>query len=354
MTSKRLFVFFILLCIGFSGSAQNIDSTIARYATEYGQERTYLQYDKSAYTPGETVWFKAYLMAGVAPADDSKTLYTDWTDDKGNILLHNVGPIVDATSNGQFDIPAGYAGQFIHVKAYTKWMLNFDSSFLYEKDIRIITKNTNAPATKISIVPTLQFFPEGGDAIAGIASKIAFKVTDQWGKPVKIKGVVQSSKGEKIDSLRIIHDGMGYFFLLPQPGETYTAKWSIRTPLEKDEKGVDYTTALPATKSTGVSLQVTLSGNKRTFIITAEPGLAKSLGALKILGTINQYQAFKVTKDISSGSAKGVIPVGDLPSGILTITVFDGQWKPLAERITYINNDEYRDRKSSRLNSSHQ
>ena len=221
-------------------------------------------------------------------------------------------------------------------------MLNFDSSFLYEKDIRIITKITNAPATKISIVPTLQFFPEGGDAIAGIASKIAFKVTDQWGPPVKIKGIVQSSKGEKIDSLRIIHDGMGYFFLLPQPGETYTAKWSIRTPLEKDEKGVDYTTALPATKSTGVSLQVTLSGNKRIFIIAAEPNLAKSLGTLHILGTINQYQAFKVTKDISSGSAKGVIPVGDLPSGILTITVFDGQWKPLAERITYINNDEYR------------
>ncbi|MCY7311092.1 MAG: hypothetical protein LH619_09955 [Chitinophagaceae bacterium] len=335
MTPKRLLVFFILFFLGVSGTAQNIDSTIARYAAEYGQERTYIQYDKSAYAPGETVWYKAYLMVGVALADDSKTLYTDWTDNKGNLLLHNAGPVVDATSNGQFDIPAGYTGQFIHVKAYTKWMLNFDSTFLYEKDIRILTKNMNVPAAKISVVPTLQFFPEGGDAIAGIAGKIAFKATDQWGKPVKIKGVVQSSKGEKIDSLRIIHDGMGYFFLLPQPGETYTAKW-------KDEKGADHTTALPAIKSTGVSLQVTLSGNKRIFIVTAEPNLAKRLGPLQILGTINQYQAFKVTKDISSGSAKGVIPVGDLPSGILTITVFDGQWKPLAERITYINNDEYR------------
>ncbi len=332
---KSIGAFFVFLFLSLSLIAQNIDSTIARYATEYGQERTYLQYDKSAYAPGETVWFKAYLMVGVAPADDSKTLYTDWTDDKGNLLLHNVAPVVDATSNGQFDIPAGYTGQFIHVKAYTKWMLNFDSSFLYEKDIRIITKKTNVPAVKIPVVPTLQFFPEGGDAIIGIANKIAFKVTDQWGKPVKIKGIVQSSKGEKIDSLRIIHDGMGYFFLLPQLGETYTAKW-------KDEKGADYTTPLPAIKSTGVSLQVTLSGNKRTFIIAAEPDLAKSLGALHILGTINQYQAFKVTKDITSGSAKGVIPVGDLPSGILTITVFDRQWKPLAERITYINNDEYR------------
>jgi len=335
MMEKRadiLFVF-LLICVGLQ--AQNIDATIARYANEYGQERTYLQYDKMAYVPGETIWFKAYLMKAISPADDSKTFYTDWTDEAGNLLLHGVSPVVDATSNGQFDIPADYTGTFIHVRAYTKWMLNFDSAYLYEKDIRIITKNGNTPAAKIPVVPTLQFFPEGGDAVAGLSNKIAFKVTDQWGKPVKIKGLVQSSIGEEIDSLRIIHDGMGYFFLFPRLGESYTAKW-------KDENGTEYVTALPAIKPTGVSLQVTLSGVKRTFAVTAEQNLAKDLGTLHIVGTINQYQVFKVTKDMSAGFVKGIIPTQDLPSGILTITVFDRQWNPLAERITYINNDEYR------------
>ena len=158
MMEKRadiLFVF-LLICVGLQ--AQNIDATIARYANEYGQERTYLQYDKMAYVPGETIWFKAYLMKAISPADDSKTFYTDWTDEAGNLLLHGVSPVVDATSNGQFDIPADYTGTFIHVRAYTKWMLNFDSAYLYEKDIRIITKNGNTPAAKIPVVPTLQFF----------------------------------------------------------------------------------------------------------------------------------------------------------------------------------------------------
>ncbi len=335
MMKKSAGIFFILLFLGVIAQAQNIDSTIARYATEYGQERTYLQYDKSAYAPGETIWFKAYLMKGVAPADESKTFYTDWTDDAGNLLLHSVGPLVDATSNGQFDIPAGYAGRFIHVKAYTRWMLNFDSSFLYEKDIRIITQKANTQAAKIPIVPTLHFFPEGGDVVAGVTNKIAFKVNDQWGKPVKIKGIVQNSKGEKIDSLRTIHDGMGYFFLSPQAGENYTAKW-------KDEKSADHLTTLPAIKPTGVSLQVTLSGTKRVFNVTAETAVAKNTGTIHVVGTINQYQAFKVTKDLSPGFAKGIIPTQNLPSGILTITVFDEKWNPLAERITYINNDEYR------------
>ena len=333
---RRLTVVFCALFFSFSSTnAQLIDSAIARYANEYGQERTYLQYDKSAYAPGETIWFKAYLMKGLSPADESKTFYTDWTDDAGNLLLHSVGPIVDATNNGQFDIPADYKGQFIHVKAYTRWMLNFDSAFLYEKDIRIITKAATAITTKPSGAPVLELFPEGGDMVAGVANKIAFKVTDAWGRPVKIKGVIQTSKGQKVDSLRILHDGMGYFFLFPQAGETYTAKW-------KDEKGTSYSTVLPAIKSAGLSLQVTLSGSKRNFAVAADPEVAKTIGTIHIVGTINQYQAFKVTKDLSSGIARGIIPTQDLPSGILTITVFDGSWNAMAERITYINNEEYR------------
>jgi hypothetical protein len=65
------------------------------------------------------------------------------------------------------------------------------------------------------------------------------------------------------------------------------------------------------------------------------------MGTVHLIGTMHQHQVFKVTKDISTGEAKGVIPVENLPSGILAITVFDNNWKPIAERITYINNEEY-------------
>ncbi len=49
-------------------NAQTIDATIAAYADTYSPERTYLHYDKSAYTAGETIWFKAYLMSEIVPA----------------------------------------------------------------------------------------------------------------------------------------------------------------------------------------------------------------------------------------------------------------------------------------------
>ena len=339
---KKIIVAFYLFIFSCAyAKAQNIDSTIAIYSNQYAQERTYLHYDKSAYAAGETIWFKVYMMQGIYPADESKTFYTDWTDDKGNLLSHNVSPIAGATTNGQFDIPANYLGQYIHVKAYTRWMLNFDSAFLYNKDIRILNKNTSSFATKNTIVPVLEFFPEGGDVIAGVVNKIAFKANDQWGRPLKIKGIIQNNQGAKVDSLHIIHDGMGYFFLTPKPRESFTAKWSVRTPLEKDEKGPEYNTALPAIKPDGVSMQVSLNGNKRNFIVNAAPGVAARLGTIHLLGTMNQSQVFKATKDITSGIIKGIIPTQDLPTGILTITVFDDHWNPLSERITYVNNEDY-------------
>src|ERR1700741_1280209 len=106
-------------CIAFSGAilltctavkAQNIDQAIASYAEKYTPERVYIHYDKSAYSPGETIWFKAYMMSEILPADISKTLYVDWIDDKGNLMQHSLSPVLDAVTNGQFDIPAEFKG----------------------------------------------------------------------------------------------------------------------------------------------------------------------------------------------------------------------------------------------------
>ena len=182
-------------------------------------------------------------------------------------------------------------------------MLNFDSAFLYNKDIRILTKETNQPVAKNTIIPSINFFPEGGDAIAGISNKIAFKANDQWGRPVRVKGVVISSQGKVVDSLRTMHDGMGYFFLTPQAGLNYTAKW-------KDEKGVEHTTPLPETKQNGVALQVTVSGTNRYVNVRYTQGLADAMDTLHIVGTMYQHQAFKIARATNSPNIKVTIPAG--------------------------------------------
>ena len=99
------------------------------------------------------------------------------------------------------NIPADYKGKMIHVRAYTKWMLNFDSAFIYNKTIPILTKEAGPANQKNAVIPSIQFFPEGGDIIAGLSNKIAFKANDQWGRPVKVKGVIVNSKSKAEDSI---------------------------------------------------------------------------------------------------------------------------------------------------------
>lgn len=322
------FIFIIL-----NASAQNPERTLAQYSKDYSPEKIYLHYDKSSYAPGETVWFKAYLMKTILPDNESKTVYVDWSTAEGKLLFHSVCAVEDATTFGQFEIPENYPGNFIHIKAYTKWMLNFDSSFLYNKDIRIISVKKNS-AEPNKIVPELHFFPEGGDAITGVTNKIVFKANDQYGRPVYIKGAIKNNEGKFIDSLNILHDGMGYFFIRPKEGETFSANW-------EDENGNQHTTPLPLIQNDGVVLHMTIAQSRRNFSVTASPNSVATIRMIHILGTMYQQKIFNLDEELQDGTVEGTLPTESLPSGVLTITVFDNQWKPLAERITYINNEEY-------------
>ncbi len=324
---------FVFFCSIRLACAQNIDKNLEIYANNFTAERIYLHYDKSSYAPGETIWFKAYIMQTIFPADSSKTVYIDWTDGNGKLLLHTISPVQDGTSFGQFEIPANYKGQYIHAKAYTKWMLNFDSAFLYNKDLRILSDSIYKSSKDI-IKPELSFFPEGGDAIAGVNNKIAFKANDQYGRPIDIDGEIKNGSGSVVAQLKIIHDGMGFFYIRPKEGEKFTAFW-------KDEKGAQHTTALPAVKNAGVSLQLSILGTKRDFLISVSPQNSSNLSAVHIVGTEYQQPVFNITKEFKDGAVEGIIPTETLPTGILTITVFDNEWRPLAERITFINNEEY-------------
>ena len=331
VTCNFLFVC-CLLCLSVLAAAQNIDSSIETYNNKYSQERIYVHFDKSSYSAGETVWFKLYMMDAILPAGASKTVYLDWSDNKGNTISHSAFPLVNGISNGQFDIPAEYIGKSIHVKGYTKWMLNFDPAFFYNKDIGIIS-GIAAKEKNESITPSITFFPEGGDAIAGISCKIAFKANDQWGRPVKIVGYVVDKENKQFVTLTTMHDGMGFFFLTAAPNTTYSAKW-------KDENGREHTTDLPQAKQTGLAFQIALSGNKRVLNISCTPAAARNISRVHIIGTMFQKTVLKLDEAVDKGFIKKIIPLQSLPAGILTFTVFDQQWQPIAERITFVKNRE--------------
>jgi len=319
-------------------SIQALKNSIDKYSAGHITENVYIQYDKPVYNPGETIWFKAYILTAEGATRVSKNLYVDFIDASGAVLMHGVYPVQISSVAGSFQVPEKYKGRSIHVHAYTQWMLNFDTAFLYDKDIRIIQHSQ--PGSKPVATPvytaSVQFFPEGGDCIAGIKTKLAFKATYNNGMPAGIHGIIVNSKGVVVDTVATIHDGMGYFYLTAQPGETYTAQW-------QDEQGVAYTTALPDIKTDGASLQLSQLKNGVGLLITRSNNAPAPYTKMHIVATMQQQAVYIAPVDIAATTfTSGNIPLSQLSTGILQVTLLDSNWQPVAERIIFINKNDYR------------
>ena len=335
---KKLFIFFLTFIFITGGKifaqATKVDSVLQVYGNNYQPEKTYLHFDKYMYNKGETIWFKAYLMQGFDLSTVSKNFYVDFFSNTGELLKHFVSPVFQSTARGQFDIPSNYKGNFIHVKAYTQWMLNFDTSFLFIKNIPVV-QNTSPKIPAVQPSTTLTFFPEGGDLIEGLNANVAFLSVNQSGNPVNIKGVVFNSKGKPVDTIATQHDGMGSFNFDVEPKEKYTVKW-------QDEQGKQHTSTLPTAKSSGVNMQITPTPDKTILLINRTDNVDEDFKNVNIVAYMNQHLVYRSRLKLESGtSGSAQIPTQDLPTGILQITLFNAKWIPFAERIVFINNHNH-------------
>ena len=331
---RNLLLSALLLFISFTSLlAQKIDSVMSLYAQNFQQEKMHLHFDKDLYRKGETIWYKAYILADMLPSTLSKNFYTDWYDNNGKLLVHTSSPLYQSSARGQFEIPADYSAKTIHIKAYTKWMQNFDSCFIYEKEIQIEQLGKNDKNQIIAEKPatTIHFFPEGGNWLAGIESRVAFLVTNQKGKPATGYGMIVNSKGEFIDSFTTTHDGMGYIMLTPEAYNPLAAVW-------KDEFGNKNYTTLPLPQVDGLKIQAQPIAGKVVFVVECTKGVPIKDRVAHIIAHINQHIVYKCNVNLASKTAMGEIPTKDLPTGILEITLFNSDWLPVSERVTFVNN----------------
>ena len=315
--------------------AQEVDSVINIYGDQFQQEKIHIHFDKSVYNKGETIWFKAYLMAGAEASNLSKTFYADWYDAKGQLIGHTLFPVSGSSAKGQFPLPENYLFTSLHLRAYTKWMLNFDSSFLFEKDI-IVNQPPEKNTSSISPITEVHLFPESGDLVNGVNSKIAFLASNQNGDPVSIRGAIKTSNNEFIDSFFTEHDGMGSFVIDKiNADENYFIFWT-------DQFGIPGYKALPAIKKSGAVIQAQSLNKKLLVGIQRSDIKSENLKTLYLLAHMNQQVFSKSKINLESRTfALTEINTTEYPTGVLQLTLFNASWQPVAERIVFVNNQQY-------------
>ncbi|WP_170122581.1 carboxypeptidase-like regulatory domain-containing protein [Mucilaginibacter oryzae] len=110
-------------------------------------EKIYLQTDKPNYVQGDTIWFKGYLLdAGyLTPSAHSGLLYVELDNAQDSCVKRLMLPLITGLTWGNIilnedDIPEG---DYI-IRAYTNWMQNFGTDFIYNKNIYIASSGTKA------------------------------------------------------------------------------------------------------------------------------------------------------------------------------------------------------------------
>lgn len=328
---KKIILTLLFIAHFISGNSQTPVELLGQYLSNAPSEKLYVNHDKPYYIVGETIWCKVYLVDAITHQSyaTKPVVYIDWVSPEGQILNTYYLKIKDGIAH--LDIPTEpttKAGNYT-LRAYTLYQKNFDQSFLFQKEIALTDfyeNKTKTPSEDIDF--NLQFFPEGGDLVAGLPSRVAFKTQNADGENIKINGVLETNDGQHIATIKTLNEGMGFFNLLPKEG----AKYWVSATYKNSEKKF----ALPAVISKGYGLKCdTRSSQKIKISVVANT--ANLLEDCQLIGHL-RGQVFYHQKFDNQAAIKLAIDTKELPTGLLTFTLFDAQQRPVCERLIFNKN----------------
>ena len=177
----------------------------------------------------------------------------------------------------------------------------------------------------------VQFFPEGGELIAGIASRIAFKAINGNGAGIDLKGSVVDNGGNKLTDFSSSHLGMGDFYMNAEAGKTYKANITFNDGSTKSfdlPKVIESGIVAQVNNTDSLAFNLKIIANETYF----QANKNKNLFIVATNGPIIYYAA-KTKLNNQLTAAK--IPKEKFPAGIVQITLFSETGEPISERLAF-------------------
>lgn len=322
---------------------------------EQVQEKVYVQTDNNCYFVGDTLWYKAFVLRADnnKPTNMSKLLYVELLSPDGvvverqRIVVSNKG-----VTCGQFALQDSLYSGYYEIRAYTRWMLNFNVTHrdytlddkhlfynnnmahdffrewngLYSRVLPIFSKPKQKgnyegkymygrPKQEVEFVekPKLKvrFYPEGGTLLEGVQNRVAFDICDNDGQALQISGSLDD--GTK---LQPAYMGRGTFLVTPN-GQKATFKWNDK----------EWTFKLPKSQAEGVVL--VLDKGKAKW---ASRGVSVAAYAVMCRGKLYLFER--------TSSTSASLAMDKLPSGVNELMLLDADAKVLASRLFFVNHDD--------------
>jgi hypothetical protein len=333
---KKLLVCSLLL-LAFYGSfcqnetLNNIKASFKNYNQKTLQEKIFAHTDKSFYTAGEILWFKIYTVDASfhKPLDLSKIAYIEILNKDLKPVLQAKISLKEGIGNGSFLLPLSFNSGNYKMRAYTSWMKNFGPEFYFEKDLTIVNtlKKLGAPSPVDEKKYDIRFFPEGGNLVDGIESKVAFRVTDQNGKGVDCKGSFVDQNNNAIVNFDTQKFGIGQFLFTPSAANKYKAIIKL-----SDNNAV--IAEIPEIYNHGYTLQLEDLDSSH-IKVTARTNINSDNPFTYLLVHTRQIIKEAQMLLLKNGSTSFIVNKNDIGDGISVFTLFNSTKQPVCERLYF-------------------
>lgn len=340
---KAAGILILLLLITTGGFAQSAKVALDQLAEQLHacvpkevNTSVYLKTDKAIYGSGEDLWFSAFVLDAqfftLSQAD--KTLYVQLQQkNNDSIVWSEMYPISSGLSSGQVYLPETLPEGDYLLKAYTAHSFHRHQPRFYAatpvrivREFAAISRNNAKQATPPHKKEPVQFsvFPEGGQLIAGLQNRVAFKAVDKNGEPIAVSGTLLKND-LVVCRFNSTHAGMGSFLFTPEQKTGYHIRLN---------EYPDSLYRVPEVRDNGILLQLAENGQDTLVfkILSSLPGRKTIYLRLQLRGMTQAVAGGTVTDSLIVK-----VPLGDAPPGVAEVTLFDEQLRPLAERLVFLH-----------------
>jgi len=333
---------------------------LQNFSQNIPQEKVYLHFDNTGYYQDDQIWFKCYVTSGQRQLSDlSKTLYVELLNPGGEVIDKRILKIENGQCHGEFTLDhlPFYSG-FYEVRAYTKYMLNFGDDVMFSRLLPVFDKPKeegnfeekkmiryskwgirNFPIKRetpeMGKKVNLRFFPEGGNLVQGVASRVAFEATDEIGNPIDITGVVMDDAKKELCKFTSVHEGRGVFTYTPAG-----VSGRRKDIAEVNYSGKKYQFDLPDALPQGIVMEVDHLSHPDSMSITLRKNSSTPAGIFGITvlngGRLQNIIYLNIEED------EGVFTMDQtqLPSGVSQIALFNSKGEILCDRLIFTNMNE--------------
>ncbi|HET8829916.1 MAG TPA: hypothetical protein VFM79_11275 [Pelobium sp.] len=334
MILKNIAICFNLLLFSVGIAMGQINSGVLstnpeQQSNSVPKEKLYVHTDQDFYLAGEIVWFKVYISDAAThqPTDLSSVAYLEILDAEQLRVLQFKIAVEKGIGEGSAFLPVSLPSGNFKLRAYTSWMKNFSPDAYFEKNITIINAiktPEEKDTTKVNDFD-IQFFPEGGNLLADVEGKVAFKAVDGYGNGVNFTGTLLNSLNQEVAVFKPLKFGIGSFKFIPENGMQYRAvinygsKELIKQLMPVNIKG--YAMQLNEIGSDTVQIKIAHSADKDSLVYLL----------------VHQQEKTTILQEVETkdGVAQFNMAKNRIGEGISCFTVFDSQMQPVCERLYF-------------------